>query len=164
MRTHEEILRSLVADIEAMRAENMDERLEQDDPDGGSKAFGGFSVALDRSDVLELGVFVSWPNLAILLEEAKERLATPARPNGLTVVVQGGMVSSVVSDDMVGRAYSVVDYDTDGVDAADLQSVQQDTLDYSVDAAGVLLVVQAVVSSGVVEAAGKFAVLTRADG
>ena len=59
MRTPTEILRSLVADIEAMQA--------HDDPD----SFGGFAESRTNDDYEPI---VRWPNLRILLDEAKAAL------------------------------------------------------------------------------------------
>ena len=60
MRTVEQILASIVADVEAMHYE----------VDGDHK-FGPFE---EWNQVVDTGVSVTWPNLGILIEEAKERL------------------------------------------------------------------------------------------
>jgi len=55
-------------------------------------------------------------------------LEMPRRSSSLTIVLEGGMVQSVISDDpaRIGHGYDVIDYDTDGSDAADLGRVRQD--------------------------------------
>jgi len=60
MRTPTEILRSLVADIEAMQTKN--------DPD----EFGPFDPDSHYSGID--GAMIQWPNLRILLDEAKAAL------------------------------------------------------------------------------------------
>ena len=47
--------------------------------------------------------------------------------SSLVVVIQGGMVGAVCSNDgsRIGQGYDVIDYDTDGADPADLGRVRQ---------------------------------------
>lgn len=63
MRTAEEILKSLIADIEAMQHRANVENCEIDE-----YFFGPFSESSYDDDY---GCSVEWPNLAILLQEAK---------------------------------------------------------------------------------------------
>ena len=57
-RTAEEILRSIVADVEAMRV-------------GTTSEFVGFGGSINHKDYT---VDIDWPNLAILIDEAKQIL------------------------------------------------------------------------------------------
>jgi hypothetical protein len=74
-RTPSEILRSLVADIEAMNCKMPREHDDQPDvsPDAYFGPFGTF-VAYTPAENNECGAVVEWPNLRILLDEAKAAL------------------------------------------------------------------------------------------
>ena len=69
MRTSRQILASIVADVEAMKR-NLPYEAGNADPDHW---FGPFGEAVGDYESYS-GHSIQWPNLGILIEEAKERL------------------------------------------------------------------------------------------
>lgn len=103
-----EVLRSLVADIEAMSL--------------GNNMFGtGNSEPVGEWECTSEAI--EWPNLAILLEEAKAVLAQAEEPPKVVVVINDGVVSEVIST--VPAQYGVIDYGVEGADENDLFLVPQ---------------------------------------
>lgn len=87
MKTATEVLRSLVADIEAMKAKQQEHW------------FGGFESWYEDHDATGV-VYVQWPNLGILLEEAEQALKE--QKDGLLVAAKDfrdDFVEYVNSDD-----------------------------------------------------------------
>lgn len=76
-RTATEILKSLVADVEAMRTPPIETNELIDNPEYEPENwFGGFDVSAenDWESGIQPEVHIEWPNLAILIDEAKEAL------------------------------------------------------------------------------------------
>ena len=78
MRTPTEILKSMVADIEAMKA---------------GPVFGTFKGWVSGNDGR---VYIEWPNLAILLDEAKQSIEPGYRQEG--VIKEGPSAGEVVQE------------------------------------------------------------------
>lgn len=119
MKTATEVLRALVADIEAMSLGN------NQFGTGNSEPVGDWECTSE---------FIEWPNLAILLEEAKAVLVTPAEPPKVVVVLEGGLVSAVLSTEPM--QYGLIDYDAEGADLDEVFTVPQGIDEPPVDAVG----------------------------
>lgn len=81
MKTAREILRAIVADVEAMKSEMPDtlERLEI--PGESEHWFGPFEEGCRDSEDYS-GYTIQWPNLGILIEEAKIALDSKSKASG----------------------------------------------------------------------------------
>lgn len=74
MRTAEEILESIVADVEAMQTDSAPYEMDRiGNPEEEDYWFGWFENGWRDSESY-MGYAIQWPNLGILLKEAKEYL------------------------------------------------------------------------------------------
>ena len=89
-----------------------------------------FIAGFEDDDTQE-GVLKLLQSIRAAIAKAEGRATKPTPvprdTSSVTVVLEGGRVLAVITDDpaKVGGAFEVIDYDTDGSDPADLGKVQQ---------------------------------------
>ena len=106
-------LRHIVERLAQLKTGNFDER---DADDDGSLAA---KVIDDETDWLDSHIL-----LMTFIRDARRALQT-AKPPRLAVVLEGGIVHAVVSDNAVDLAVAVIDYDIEGAGDDELSPVPQ---------------------------------------
>lgn len=106
-------LRYIVERLAQLKMWDFDERDADDDGSLAAKAID------DETDWLDSHIL-----LMTFIRDARRALQT-AKPPRLAVVLEGGIIHAVVSDNAVDMAVAVIDYDIEGAADDELSSVPQ---------------------------------------